>query len=166
VWPTLHKDPSALTVPPNLPDYERECSSFTWQTARQNLDGLPGGGPNIAHEAVDRHAAGPRPQHEALRFVQVDGSVESLTYAALAERTARFAGLLRALGVRPGARIFSLLGRRPELYDAVLGTLKAGGVFCPLFSAYGPDPLRQRLRLGGSRYLNRLQELLLTPEDL
>ncbi|GAB2765831.1 acetate--CoA ligase [Sinomonas soli] len=153
VWPTIHKDPSALTVSPNLADYERECSSFTWQAARQNLNGLPGGGLNIAHEAVDRHAAGPRAQHEALRFVHADGSVESLSYAALSERTARFAGLLRALGVRPGARVFSLLGRRPELYAAVLGTLKAGGVFCPLFSAFGPDPVRQRLRLGGAQVL-------------
>lgn len=153
MWPTIHKDPSALTVVPHLADYERECSSFTWQAARQALDGLLGGGLNIAHEAVDRHAAGPRAHHDALRFVASDGSVHALTYAGLAERTARFAGLLRGLGLGPGARVFSLLGRRPELYAAVLGTLKAGGVFCPLFSAFGPDPVRQRLRLGGGAVL-------------
>lgn len=153
MWPTIHKDPSALTVVPHLADYEREYSSFTWQAARQALEGLPGGGLNIAHEAVDRHAAGPHSQHDALRFVASDGSVHALTYAGLAERTARFAGLLRGLGLGPGARVFSLLGRRPELYAAVLGTLKAGGVFCPLFSAFGPDPVRQRLRLGGGAVL-------------
>lgn len=153
MWPTIHKDPSALTVVPHLADYERECSSFTWQAARQALEGLPGGGLNIAHEAVDRHAAGPHSQHDALRFVASDGSVHALTYAGLAERTARFAGLLGGLGLGPGARVFSLLGRRPELYAAVLGTLKAGGVFCPLFSAFGPDPVRQRLRLGGGAVL-------------
>jgi hypothetical protein len=44
--------------------------------------------------------------------------------------------------------VFALAGRIPELYVAALGTLKAGAVFCPLFSAFGPEPIRQRLELG------------------
>ena len=40
-------------------------------------------------------------------------------------------------GVTKSDRVFSLLGRVPELYIAALGTLKAGGVFSPLFSAFG-----------------------------
>ncbi|BCT76374.1 acetate--CoA ligase [Sinomonas cyclohexanicum] len=149
----IHKDPRALTVAPHLADYDGECAVFRWEDARRALTGLPGGGLNIAHEAVDRHAAGPLGGHEALRFVHADGGVESLTYSDLAERASRFAGVLRGLGVGPGERVFSLLGRRPELYAAVLGTLKAGSVFCPLFSAFGPDPVRQRLGLGGGRVL-------------
>ena len=34
-----------------------------------------------------------------------------------------------------------------------LGTLKYGAVFCPLFSAFGPEPIRQRLDLSGARVL-------------
>ena len=45
----------------NLADYERACGEFSWARARSELDGLPGGGLNIAYEAVDRHAAGPGP---------------------------------------------------------------------------------------------------------
>jgi len=30
----------------------------------------------------------------------------------------------------------------------VLGTLKRGAVFCPLFSAFGPEPIRARLEIG------------------
>ena len=44
--------------------------------------------------------------------------------------------------------IFVLAGRIPELYFAALGTLKNGSVFCPLFSAFGPEPVRQRLERG------------------
>ncbi|WP_430295760.1 acetate--CoA ligase [Sinomonas sp. B1-1] len=138
---------------PHLADYDAERAAFSWDDARRALSGLPGGGLNIAHEAVDRHAAGPLAAREALRFVRADGSLESITYAGLADRVSRFAGVLRGLGVGPGERVFSLLGRRPELYAAVLGTLKAGSVFCPLFSAFGPDPVRQRLRLGSGRVL-------------
>jgi acetyl-CoA synthetase len=50
--------------------------------------------------------------------------------------------------VAPGDRVVTLAGRRPELYVAALGTLAAGAVFCPLFSAFGPEPVRQRLERG------------------
>jgi acetyl-CoA synthetase len=41
-----------------------------------------------------------------------------------------------------------LAGRIPELYITALGTLKNGSVFCPLFSAFGPEPIHQRLAIG------------------
>ncbi|MGN6445181.1 acetate--CoA ligase [Amnibacterium sp.] len=151
--PTIRKDLRALRVRPNLADYEATCASFRWADARAALDGLPGGGLNIAYEAVDRHAAGPSATKDALRFVRSDGTVERTTYAELAAATSRFADVLRRLGVGRGERVFSLLGRRPELYIASLGTLRNGSVFAPLFSAFGPDPVRQRMRLGSARVL-------------
>jgi acetyl-CoA synthetase len=33
-----------------------------------------------------------------------------------------------------------MAGRVPELYATALGTLKAGMIFTPLFSAFGPEP--------------------------
>jgi acetyl-CoA synthetase len=41
----------------------------------------------------------------------------------------------------------------PELYVACLGTLKAGCVFSPLFSAFGPEPVLARIGLGEGRVL-------------
>jgi acetyl-CoA synthetase len=79
--------------------------------------------------------------------------VRELTYAELAHETDRFAGVLRTLGVQRGERVFVLAGRIPELYVAALGTLKRGGVFSPLFSAFGPEPIEQRLALGDARVL-------------
>jgi len=141
-------------VPPNLLDYGRACAEFSWEAARAALDGLPGGrGLNIAHEAVDRHAAGPLRDRVALRFLSRDDARREVTYQRLSEETSRFAGALRALGVGKGDRVFALLGRVPELYVAALGTLKNGSVFCPLFSAFGPEPIRARLELGGGKVL-------------
>jgi acetyl-CoA synthetase len=153
-WPAITKDPSSFRVRPNLVDYEAACAAFTWDEARRALSGLPGGrGLNIAYEAVDRHAAGSGAAREALRFVRADGSTHSLSYAELAEQTNRFAAVLRSLGVGRGDRVFSLTGRGPALYIAVLGTFKNASVFCPLFSAFGPEPVRQRLMLGSGRAL-------------
>ena len=61
--------------------------------------------------------------------------------------------MLADLGVGPGDRVMSLLGRQPEQYVAALGTLKARAVFSPLFSSFGPEPIRQRLQLSGARVL-------------
>jgi acetyl-CoA synthetase len=124
-----------------------------WDESRAGLDGLPDGGLNIAHEAVDRHAAGDRAGAVALRFLRRDGSREEITYRQLAERSDRFASLLAELGVEPGERVFTLLGRVPDLYVAALGTLKHRAVLCPLFSAFGPEPIAQRMRLGDARVL-------------
>jgi acetyl-CoA synthetase len=41
----------------------------------------------------------------------------------------------------------------PALYETVLGTLEAGAVYCPLFSAFGPEPVKSRLVLGSVRLL-------------
>ncbi|MEV4987820.1 acetate--CoA ligase [Pseudarthrobacter sp. LMD1-1-1.1] len=153
-WSAITKDVAAFPVRPNLLDYDAARRDFSWDQARQALAGLPGGrGLNIAYEAVDRHVAEGRGGKEALRFVMADGGTRSLTYGGLADGSGRFAAVLQGLGVGRGDRVFSLLGRSPGLYTAVLGTFKNGSVFCPLFSAFGPEPVRQRLHLGAGRVL-------------
>ncbi|MFD9890918.1 acetate--CoA ligase [Amycolatopsis sp. NPDC059027] len=146
-WQPITK-PGAVRAHANVTDYARARREFSWTAARSLLSGLPGGGLNIAYEAVDRHAIGPHAAKTALRWVDRGDRTHELTYAELSERTNRFANLLRGLGVRTGDRVFTLLGRVPDLYVATLGTLKAGCVLSPLFSAFGPEPIRQRLNLG------------------
>ncbi|HLT70530.1 MAG TPA: AMP-binding protein [Acidimicrobiales bacterium] len=125
-----------------------------WDEARRELAGLPGGrGLNIAHEAVDRHAAGPRRDLVALRCHRRDGRVETLTYSELAEATDRFANVLAGLGVGPGDRVATLLGPGAEQHVALLGTLKARAVACPLFASFGPEPVRARAARAAARVL-------------
>jgi acetyl-CoA synthetase len=156
----IEKRTSAASLPPNLVDYDAARASFSWELARRELDGLPGGkGLNIAHEAVDRHAAGAGRHHVALKWVSRSGAVVEYTYAQLAELTSRFANVLRRLGVRKGDHVFALAGRIPDVHIAALGTLKNGSVFCSLFSAYGPEPIRTRLLAGKARVLVTTERL-------
>jgi len=153
-WAPITKSPTTWTVQPHLVDYEATRAQFSWDDIRCRLDGLPGAtGLNIAHEAVDRHAAGPRRHHLALRWLGKNGTVRDFTYGDLKEQTNRFANVLGQLGVRKGERVFILAGRIPELYIAALGTLKNTSVFCPLFSAFGPEPIYQRLSRGDAKVL-------------
>jgi acetyl-CoA synthetase len=107
----------------------------------------------MAHEAVERHAAGPLAGRTALRWLPRRGEPLELRYAELAAASRRFANVLGALGVAEGERVFALLPRVPPLYVAALGALRQRAVFCPLFSAFGPEPVRQRLALGAGRVL-------------
>ena len=53
-WERIRKRPEDY-VGANLLDYDECARTFSWTQARGLLDGLPGGGLNIAHEAIDRH---------------------------------------------------------------------------------------------------------------
>jgi len=108
---------------------------------------------NMAHEAVDRHLTGPLADRVALRFLRASGQTEDWSFRVLAEQSNRFAQVLSELRVNPGSTVALLLGRSPALYTTLLGTLKARAVACPLFSAFGPEPIRTRLELGEARVL-------------
>jgi len=151
-FPTIHK-PASHLVAPNMRDYADARARFTWDAVRAALPALPGGGLNLAHAAVDVHAGTARAAHVALRWLGRGGATRDFTYADLSRDTARFAHVLDRLGVGRGDRVFSLLGRVPELYWAAIGTLKHASVFCPLFSQFGPEPVVQRLGRGDARVL-------------
>ena len=153
-YETIIKSSHALKVLPNLADYAAACENFSWRDARAALAGLPGGaGLNITHEAVDRHGKGARGDVIAIRWLGKDGQVQDFSYSALAALSSRFANVLCQLNVGPGERVYALTGRIPALYIAALGSLKNRSVFCPLFSAFGPEPIRARMSIGGAKLL-------------
>lgn len=138
----------------NLRDYEEARRSFTWEEAKKLITGLPGGkGLNIAHEAVDRHAAGPRAGHTAIRWLGKHGASRDISYAELSLLSNRFANALASLGIAAGERVCVLMGRVPELYVSAMGILKHRAVFCPMFSAFGPEPIQTRVSISGATVL-------------
>ena len=137
----------------NMPDYAATYGSFSWNTAHAMLDGMPDGHLNIAHEAIERHVADGHGAQIAMRWIAKSGARTDYTYAELSRLTNQFANVLRARQFKKGDKVYALLGRVPELYIAALGTLKAGCVFCPLFSAFGPEPIQARMEIGGANAL-------------
>jgi acetyl-CoA synthetase len=138
---------------PLIGHYNTACSHFSWDQSRDWAQRLPDGGWNMAHEAVDRHGRGVHRAFVALRCIAADDTVTEYTYGDLAERTSRFASALTAMGVRRGEAVATLLDRGIDLHTTALGAIKAGAVYCPLFPAFGPEPVRERLSLGSVRVL-------------
>lgn len=127
-------------------------SGDAWATARALIDGL-NGGINIAHEAVDRHVSAGHGGETAIVWFGKDDTRREFTYADLSEASSRFANVLAAHGIKRGDSVFALMGRIPDLYITALGSLKAGCVFTPLFSAFGPEPIRTRMEIGSANVL-------------
>lgn len=152
-WQMIHKNSESLACKPHLENYQMVRAQFSWEALRAELEETPTGGWNIAHNAVDRHANGPLAHKTALRWLSEAGPIQEFSYADLKALSNRFAHVLEKLGVGKGERVFGLTGRIPELYQAVLGTLKNGSVFCPLFSAFGPEPIKARMQIGSAKVL-------------
>ena len=89
---TIHKQPvSAFDVAPNL---DREnVSEFDWQQMYSELDWLPGGGLNKAHEAIDRHANGRKRDKVAMIWEGKNGEREDYTFGDMKLETDRFANV-------------------------------------------------------------------------
>ena len=163
-WKRIQKRPEDYAGA-NLVDLDEYTRTFSWTEARcRLLDGLPGGGLNIAHEAIDRHVNAGRGGKLALRWIGRDDIIRDFTYAALGAAVNRFANVLKQSGIGKGERVFSLLGRVPELYIAAFGTLKNGSVFSPLFSAFGPEPIKARMTIGEARGIDHHRGFL-SPQD-
>ena len=137
---------------PRSPTHNDVTKQDAWTQANAMID-APGGSINIAYEAVDRHVKKNHGGEVALLWLSKDGATREITYGELASSSAKFANILIEHGLKPGDGVYSLLGRVPELYYAALGTLKAGLVFTPLFSAFGPEPIRTRMEIGNAKAL-------------
>src|SRR6185436_15974695 len=104
---------------------------------------------------------GLRPVHET--FVQqaartpertaVDGADRQLTYVELDRLSGRIAGRLRALGVGPEVRVAVCLRRSCDMVAALLGVLKAGGVYVPIDPAYPRERISFLLEDSGAAAL-------------
>ncbi|HEY0816119.1 MAG TPA: AMP-binding protein [Pseudonocardia sp.] len=125
-----------------LPFLADVARAFSVEDSFEVLAGDPADGYNACVELCDQHVAG---DGVALRWLGLDDSTETVTYEQLQRRSAQFADMLIERGARPGDRVAGLLPRRPELLTVLLGTLRAGCVYQPVFTAFGPKAIETRL---------------------
>ena len=143
--PIIKEEVNRMSVMPNLLNYEKLREDFRWEDISKELDEFDDGGLNIAYEVLDRHAKTSLKDKVALYWEGKDGEGEEFSFFDLHRLTNRFANVLKSLGVKKGDRVFTYGDRIPEIYISLLSALKTGGVIGPLFSAFGPDAVKDRL---------------------
>ena len=136
-------------------------ASFPWDETLVELSGPAEGCLNIAAACADRHLAAGRGDNVAVRWLGRRQERRDITYHQLSDLSGRAAAVLAGLGLAPGDTVAVLMDRVPEFYVAALGIWKAGAVFCPLFAAFGPGPIKARLEVGKVRVLIASEELYL-----
>ncbi|WP_413751985.1 hypothetical protein [Streptomyces sp. R-74717] len=94
-----------------------------------------------------------------MRCVAADDTATLISYGELACLTGRFANALTVMGVGSAGDGVHAPGPGPELYATVLGTLRSRRRAVLAVSAFGPEPVRQRLELGDVRVLVTTEEL-------
>lgn len=124
------------------PEYQEFVSDFSLENLAAAFSGDFARGINAAIECCDRHA---QPGRVALHWEAQDGRSATYTFEQLRDLSARFANFLVSQGVEPGDRVAGLLPRIPELLVVILGTWRAGAVYQPLFTAFGPKAIEYRI---------------------
>ena len=109
-----------------------------------------GGKLNWADYAVDRWVREGRGDKTAIWWEGDDESNRTLTYAQLKREVDRAAGAFRQHGVGVGDVVGLLLPMVPEAVIAVLAAAKIGAIAVPMFSGYGPEPIRDRIVHSGA----------------
>src|SRR5215831_20499452 len=105
----------------------------------------------VAELLCDRHAAGP--DRLALRYQDATGTTSTYSFAEMRDQSARFASVLRSLGVAQGDRVATLLPKSPELMIATLAIWRLGAVHVPLFTAFGPQAIGYRTGHSAARVI-------------
>lgn len=104
---------------------------------------------NFARDVLDRLP----PRDRALVELARDGSRREWTFGAVADRTARLAGTLRARGVEPGDVVMTLIGNRPEWVIAMCACMRIGAVVLPCTEQLRAKDLRLRIEVARPRLI-------------
>ncbi|ALK08172.1 acyl-CoA synthetase [Blastochloris viridis] len=131
-----------------IEDYAEAAAAFRREHLERLFDGNFATGINVCVECCDRHVAS---GGVALAWESHDGRSASYTFAEMKELSARVANLLVERGVKPGDAVAGMLPRTPELLATILGTWRAGAVYQPLFTAFGPKAIEHRLKMSGAK---------------
>jgi propionyl-CoA synthetase len=107
---------------------------------------FPDGRLNTCYNALDRHVEAGHGDRLALIYESpVTGSSSQFTYSQLRDQVARFAGVLRGLGVEAGDRVVIYMPMVPEAVVAMLACARLGAVHSVVFGGFAPKELAARI---------------------
>jgi len=128
--------------------YSDAYQTFDFLRAARAFAGDFASNVNVCVECCDRWADTGK---VAVRWRDAEGRKAEMTFAQLREASARFANFLNSKGVGPGDRVACMLPRVQDVFVVALGVWRAGAVYQPMFTAFGPKAIEHRLATSGAR---------------
>lgn len=125
-------------LPPQTALEERGETDWRW---------FPDGTLNVCANALDRHIDAGRGDTAALIYDSaMTGTRISISYAELRDRVARFAGVLRGLGVERGDRVLVYCPMTPDAVIAMLACARIGAIHSVVFGGFAANELAVRIQ--------------------
>jgi acetyl-CoA synthetase len=103
-----------------------------------------GGELNISYNCLDRHVAAGKGDKIAYHWEGEPGDTRSFTYAQLLDEVAKFANVLKGMGLKKGDRIAIYMPMIPELPIAMLACTRIGVAHSVIFGGFSPDAIIDR----------------------
>ena len=100
---------------------------------------------NTCANALDRHIAERGDQPALIYDSPVTNTKRTYSYRELLDQTARFAGVLRGLGVHKGDRVVLYMPMIPEAVVAMLACARLGAVHSVVFGGFASHELATRI---------------------
>ncbi|MFC7137129.1 AMP-binding protein [Halobaculum litoreum] len=119
----------------------------------QFTDWYPGGEINLAHNVLDRHAAGDARDDVACVWEGEPGDTREVTFGDLRAQTDRVANYLESVGVETGDTVGLYMPMVPEVMSILYGCFKVGAIAVPIFSGFGVDATATRIDDSGCAVL-------------
>jgi len=104
-----------------------------------------GGKLNVSANCLDRHVEAGHGDQVAFHWEGEGGDTRTVTYRELLDETARFANVLKSLGVAKGDRVAIYMGMVPEIAVAMLACARIGAPHSVVFGGFSSDSLRDRI---------------------
>jgi len=104
-----------------------------------------GGKINLSYNCLDRHLLTWRKNKAALIWEGEPGEIRTLTYQQLHSEVAKFANVLKSLGVKKGDRVAIYMGMTPELAIALLACARIGAPHNVVFGGFSSQALVDRI---------------------
>ncbi|MGC8756304.1 MAG: acyl-CoA synthetase [bacterium] len=124
------------------PDYNTAKKTFNW--------------PSITkfNWAIDYFDSIAKDNHEyALIFAEEHGFEKKVTFEQMRRRSNQAANFFKELGMKKGDRAMLMMDNSIELYEIILGIMKAGGAIIPAATMLPPEDIADRINRGNIKFL-------------
>jgi len=80
-----------------------------------------------------------------IKWMDENGNSRKLTYNEIANQAKSVSSFLRKIGLKKSDRVAVYMPMIPELIAVMLGVVRSGMIIVPLFSGFGPEPIKVRV---------------------
>lgn len=109
-------------------------------------DWFPDGKINVSYLALDAQIEAGRGEQDALIYDSpVTGTLQKFSYNQLRDEVARFAGVIRSMGVGKGDRVIIYMPMIPQAAIAMLACARVGAIHSVVFGGFAAHELAMRI---------------------